>query len=181
MTSLTSPNFSALSSAPTHTSSRISALGSIDVDKVRQMLGQIQLDNMSQGAKDLMRTMEMQALAHRTLASPSATTAEHMLHSPVTSPHPSFAHSIIPSMPSQPYDTRAAITLPSESIEAGKSTVASAVSNASTNSTLFVTKAELEMMEIRIMDKIEQRFQEMEDRIVNKLMLAKQSNYITNE
>ncbi|KAF9296076.1 hypothetical protein BGZ88_000790 [Linnemannia elongata] len=91
----TSPNFSAFASAhPYMMSPGIST--SIDLDKVRQMLSQVQIDNMPQA----------------TVAAAAGETAA------------------------------------------------------------FVTKAELALMEERIMTKIEQQFQEMEDRILNKLLLA---------
>ncbi|KAG0291173.1 hypothetical protein BGZ96_005432 [Linnemannia gamsii] len=102
-----SSNFSAFASAHSYMMSpAINNATSIDLDKVRQMLSQVQIDNMPQGAKDLMRTMEMQSIALQQQKASSY--------------------------------------------------------------------LKLALLEERIMTKIEQRFQEMEDRILNKLLLATQ-------
>lgn len=163
----TSPNFSAFASAPPYMMSPgIST--SIDLDKVRQMLSQVQIDNMPQGAKDLMRNMEMQSLAQqqqlqqRTAAS-SVAAGEYLSPSPLASPLPPLPPpSSSSSLPPPP--TVTSILIPPSEI----ATVAAAAGETAA----FVTKAELALMEERIMTKIEQQFQEMEDRILNKLLLA---------
>lgn len=164
----TSPNFSAFASAhPYMMSPGIST--SIDLDKVRQMLSQVQIDNMPQGAKDLMRNMEMQSLAQqqqlqqRTAAS-SVAAGEYLSPSPLASPLPPLPPPSSSSTSLPPPPTVTSILIPPSEL----ATVAAAAGETAA----FVTKAELALMEERIMTKIEQQFQEMEDRILNKLLLA---------
>ncbi|KAF9129375.1 hypothetical protein BGW39_004215 [Mortierella sp. 14UC] len=170
--SLTFPNFtSTLASAQSSVSPPGNSTSTIDLDKVRQMLSQVQIDNMPQGAKDLMRTMEMQSLALRALSSsyPSATASSvggHLSPSPITSPLPPLSYTATP-----PITAAAPPTLPVVTTSSLPG-VAAEVSTVST--TIFVTRAELALMEERIMAKIEQRFQEMEETILNKLLAAKQ-------
>ncbi|KAF9551664.1 hypothetical protein EC957_006557 [Mortierella hygrophila] len=148
---------------------------SIDLDKVRQMLSQVQIDNMPQGAKDLMRNMEMQSFAQQQQQQQQRAAASFMATggglspSPIVSPLPSLAHTTItPPLPPLPHSplplpsiVTSSLTPPSESTAAAEG-----------ETTTFVTRAELALMEERVMTKIEQRFQEMEDRILNKLLLA---------
>ncbi|KAG9070945.1 hypothetical protein KI688_008488 [Linnemannia hyalina] len=152
---------------------------SIDLDKVRQMLSQVQIDNMPQGAKDLMRTMEMQSFAQQqqqqqqqqqsAAAASFMATGGGLSPSPIVSPPPPWAYTAItPPLPPLPHSplpppsiVTSSLTPPSESTAAAEGEM-----------TTFVTRAELALMEERIMTKIEQRFQEMEDRILNKLLLA---------
>ncbi|KAG0316237.1 hypothetical protein BGZ97_007187 [Linnemannia gamsii] len=144
----TSPNFSAFPSAHSYMmSSAMNNATSIDLDKVRQLLSQVQIDNMPQGAKDLMRTMEMQFLAQQ---------------------HPKASSSLAGGRGT----TTAKFTPPS-----GSPTIAAVggtMRMTEEATTTFVTKAELALLEERIMAKIDQRFQDMEDRILNKLLLATQ-------
>ncbi|KAF9903003.1 hypothetical protein EC991_004299 [Linnemannia zychae] len=168
--SLTSPNFtSAMASAHSYTSLPGNSNSTIDLDKVRQMLSQVQIDNMPQGAKDLMRTMEMQSIAQRALAIPSSTAfsvGNHSSPTPITSPPSPLSYTAASPDPAAPPTLITATpSLPGTAVEASPQPTST-----------FVTRAELSLMEMRIMAKIEQRFQEMEETILNKLLAAKQPN-----
>ncbi|KAK3846294.1 MAG: hypothetical protein J3R72DRAFT_434557 [Linnemannia gamsii] len=175
----TSPNF--LSIFPSPAQSYISPPGNststIDVDKVRQMLSQVQIDNMPQGAKDLMRTMEMQSLAQRASAyssssSSSATASSavaaaeiggYLSPSPTTSPLPLLSYMATPPpVPALPTVATTVTSSPPDDALLATTTMT------------YVTRGELALMEDRILAKIEQRFQEMEETILNKLLAAKQ-------
>lgn len=177
----TSPNFSAFASTHSYMMSpAINDATSIDLDKVRQLLSQVQIDNMPQGAKDLMRTMEMQSLALQQQKASSFLSSEGGYPSPshITPPLPSLAYTASTTATSSlpPLPPQSPLVMPALNTTTATSTPPSGSLTAE-ETTILVTKVELALLEERIMTKIEQRFQEMEDRILNKLLLAtKQPN-----
>lgn len=121
---------------------------SIDVEKVREMLGQIQIDALPQGAKDLMRTMEIQSRAMS-----MGMTGPGLAMNSGSAPQPQLLASFLNQSPAK--------ALASNS-DAGSCT-----------KPVYVTKAELDQMEERIMNTIEQRFKQLEERILSSLNIPR--------
>ncbi|KAF9936732.1 hypothetical protein BGZ67_002098 [Mortierella alpina] len=114
---------------------------SIDVEKVRAMLGQIQIDALPQGAKDLMRTMESQSRAMSLgMVNPG------LALNSGTAPLPQLVTPLLNQSPAKNLALNS---------DMGSSTAS-----------MYVTKTELDQMEERIMNTIELRFKQLEERIV---------------
>ncbi|KAG0370989.1 hypothetical protein BC939DRAFT_465269 [Gamsiella multidivaricata] len=158
-----------LSTATTLPSDAPSGSGTVDLGKVREMLGQMQLANLPQGAKDLMKAMEFQeisqgnpstigsaaeSIATETETATNITSTQQGFLAPQNAPLPLVISSIVPG------------TEPSQKIS-------SLEPKKQTSQSLYVTMAELAQMEERIMDTIERRFREMEDRIMDKILTTK--------
>ncbi|KAI8598700.1 hypothetical protein EDD21DRAFT_445963 [Dissophora ornata] len=135
----------------------------IDLEKVREMLSQVQLDNLPQGAKDLMKVMQMQAMMSRSTAPNSVITATTTLGvQPIFLPQPVSAATATTTTTAA---TATAAVEPKVSVS-----VSEPGSMATGSSSTFVTRTELVQMETRIMDMIDRRFQEMEGRIVDRIL-----------
>ncbi|ORZ07019.1 hypothetical protein BCR41DRAFT_360492 [Lobosporangium transversale] len=124
----------------------------IDLEKVKALMGQMQIDSLPQGAKDLMRVMEHHQLSS-TIQNQGHLTSTAITSGPASQPLSISAHDISSSdtMPSEPATNKTA----KEQI-------------------VYATKADLAQMEARIMTTIDHRLQELEDRILSKLLNAKQ-------
>ncbi|KAF9179928.1 hypothetical protein BGZ51_006516 [Haplosporangium sp. Z 767] len=124
------------------------SVSSIDLEKVKEMLGQVQLESLPQGAKDLMRTMELQSRVKgaMSIGGPTIGGLSHQLSS---------LPSIAPSLSSLPTPAPARST------------------NAESE---YITKADLMKMEERIMAKVEERLLQMEQRILSTFMDMKIKN-----
>ncbi|KAG0000343.1 hypothetical protein BGZ79_006054, partial [Entomortierella chlamydospora] len=141
------------------------AAASIDLEAVRAMLGQIQLDSIPQGARNLMKAMEMQALS-----SSSSSLPRRMNE---------------PDKVDKQYFPPLTVPLSEDSKETTGSVQTTGVESQLQNScshpvikdtqSAYVTRIELEQMEARIMNTIDQKFQEMEERVLNKILNSKRN------
>ncbi|KAF9989694.1 hypothetical protein BGZ75_005373 [Mortierella antarctica] len=105
------------------------------------MLGQIQIDALPQGAKDLMRTMESQSRAMSLgMVNPG------LALNSGTAPLPQLVTPLLNQSPAKNLALNS---------DMGSSTAS-----------MYVTKTELDQMEERIMNTIELRFKQLEERIV---------------
>ncbi|KAF9170535.1 hypothetical protein BGX20_008857 [Mortierella sp. AD010] len=145
------------------------AAASIDLEAVRAMLGQIQLDSIPQGAKNLMKVMEMQALSSS--SSSSSLSLPRRMDEPDKVDKQYFPPLTAPLSEGSRETT--------ESVQA--TVLDSQMQNSSSHSMVkdtqstYVTRIELEQMEARIMNTIDQKFQEMEERILNKILNSKRN------
>ncbi|KAG0251234.1 hypothetical protein BG011_007749 [Mortierella polycephala] len=153
---LAKPGFHPNPSETQHPSSTVASdqrpmsVSSIDLEKVKEMLGQVQLDSLPQGAKDLMRTMEMQSRVKGAMSfgGPTIGGLPHQLSS---------LPSLTPTSSSLP--TPAPVTSTDAESE-------------------YITKADLMKMEERIMARVEERFLQMEQRILSTFMDMKTKNAV---
>ncbi|CAO3571192.1 unnamed protein product [Mortierella alpina] len=118
-----------------------SSVPSFDVEKVRAMLGHMQIEALPQGAKNLMRTMEIQSRA----MSLGMTNPAYTLNSG-TAPPPQF--------------------IPTHLVQNPPDSSAFNPTAGSSTAPVYVTKTELDQLEERIMNSIEQRFKQLEERII---------------
>ncbi|KAF9111292.1 hypothetical protein BGX27_005131 [Mortierella sp. AM989] len=143
-----------------------SGSSTIDLDAVRAMLSQIQIDSVPQGAKNLMQAMEIQASSmkgHQPDKVGAVETSELIQHGQ------SFTPPTIPLSNNRPNTAMELhTTLPDPHLQ-----IPTSCSQNDNLQSPYVTRAELKQMETRIMNTIDQRFQEMEDRIFNKILNAK--------
>ncbi|KAG0363647.1 hypothetical protein BG005_009065 [Podila minutissima] len=119
-------------------------IAGIDLDKVKDMLGQLQIDKLPQGAQDLMKAIEAQSAR-----SPSST-----LSSPPFNPLSMAMMSMALAPGPQSTSTSATSVTPS---------------TAPTDDSIYVTKAEMAQLEDRITVMIDQKFLQLEERIMAKL------------
>lgn len=115
------------------------------MDVVKDMLSQLQLDSLPKGAQDLMKAIEAQSLG-----GPNPSTSSSSLFNPL---------SMMSMMNKAPSVFGPQRTSPST---ATPTTVPP-------NDTIYVTKAELAQLEDRITAMIDQKFLQMEERIMAKL------------
>ncbi|KAF9565625.1 hypothetical protein EC968_004057 [Mortierella alpina] len=106
------------------------------------MLGEIQIGALPQGAKDLMKTMEMQSRA----MSLGLTNPGFALNCG-TAPQPQF---------SAPLSNQSPANTSASNSDMGSSTLPA-----------YVTKTELDQLEKRIMNTIDERFKQLEERILS--------------
>ncbi|KAG0324416.1 hypothetical protein BGZ99_001884 [Dissophora globulifera] len=157
----------------------LSSTGStIDLEKVREMMGQVQLDSLPQGAKDLMRVMQMQAMS-RAMGQNSAALVDRpaSLGSTAMGISDLATSSMMPLFPPRPHTLSLATETSSASrpTEPEPSTLESGPLEAvnslpSTTTPTYVTRAELAQLETRIMDTIDRRLKDLEDRIVDRIL-----------
>jgi len=145
----------------------------IDLEKVREMLGQAQINSLPQGAKELMKVMEMQASmsgGSNGLSDPRLSLfAMGGLTLPRSFPPPS-------SFLLNPTNDAPTSSSESEAIVSGSSDSRKALTSEREDQSTYVTRKELELMEERIMTAIDQRFKEMEERIVGRILSAKRKS-----
>ncbi|KAG0099205.1 hypothetical protein BGZ93_008689 [Podila epicladia] len=116
----------------------------IDLDKVKDMLGQLQIDKLSQGAQDLMKVIEAQSARSplSTLSTPPFNPLSMAMVSMVSAPGPQRKSTSVTS---------------------------ATPSTAPTEDSIYVTKVELAQLEDRITAMIDQKFLQLEQRIMAKL------------
>ncbi|KAF9215008.1 hypothetical protein BGZ59_002515 [Podila verticillata] len=116
----------------------------IDMDMVKDMLGQLQIDNLPKGAQNLMKAIEAQSLSgsNQSTLSSSAFNPLAMMS----------MMNMAPVLGSQRSTLAPTITTPTDDI--------------------YVTKAELVQLEDRITAMIDQKFLQLEERIMNKLNIS---------
>jgi hypothetical protein len=143
------------------------------LEKVREMLGQAQINSLPQGAKELMKVMEMQASmsgGSNGLSDPRLSLfAMGGLTLPRSFPPPS-------SFLLNPTNDAPTSSSESEAIVSGSSDSRKALTSEREDQSTYVTRKELELMEERIMTAIDQRFKEMEERIVGRILSAKRKS-----
>ncbi|KAF9578346.1 hypothetical protein BGW38_005898 [Lunasporangiospora selenospora] len=139
----------------------------IDMSKVKELMGQDQIEGLSYSAKELLKTMDMQSsLGGLGSALPFAAMAKLAsmqssfpgpLPSPTTTSLSESASSVV--LPPQPILTPPAHDTSGKDSEGGQ----------------YVTKAELAALEDRIMSNLDQKLAQMEKRILNALLSRKDS------
>ncbi|KAF8975780.1 hypothetical protein BGZ46_008860 [Entomortierella lignicola] len=159
---LASHAFSSMMSAAA-TSMHTFGSPTIDFEAVRALLGQITVDDIPQGAKNLFKIMEMQAAS-----TSSATSGSIASDKDIASPGTRLSQDIKAFLPPLTYPNESPTTGELESrLQASASRLENDISPPE-----YVTRSELEEMEIRIMNTIDKRLQEMEDRIIERLLKA---------
>ncbi|KAF9337412.1 hypothetical protein BG006_004847 [Podila minutissima] len=119
----------------------------IDMDKVKDMLGQLQIGKLPQGAQDLMKAVEAQSVR-----SPSSTLSSSSFN-PLSMAMMSMALAPGPQRMSTSVTSVTSVT----------------PSTAPTDDSIYVTKAELAQLEDRITVMIDQKFLQLEERIMARL------------
>ncbi|KAG0022953.1 hypothetical protein BGZ82_010865, partial [Podila clonocystis] len=112
----------------------------IDLDKVKDMLGQLQINNLPQGAQELMKAVEAQSSR-----SPSST-----FSSPPFNPLSMMAMMSMASLGRQRASTPVTSVIPP---------------TVPTDDSIYVTRADLAQLEDRITAMIDQKFLQLEERI----------------
>ncbi|KAG0304211.1 hypothetical protein BGZ98_005800, partial [Dissophora globulifera] len=175
-----------LPSLPTSLSSTGSA---IDLEKVREMMGQVQLDSLPQGAKDLMRVMQIQAMS-RAMGQNSAALVDRpaSLESAAMGVSDLATSSMMPLFPPRPHTLSLASKTSSASrpnepepstLESGPLEVINSLP--STTTPTYVTRAELAQLETKIMDTIDRRLKDLEDRIVDRILSLNRKPVVDGE
>ncbi|KAG0242341.1 hypothetical protein B0O80DRAFT_494103 [Mortierella sp. GBAus27b] len=141
----------------------------IDLLKIRELLGQVQLDSLPQGAKQLMKAMETQASMSRGFSPYDPRLQLYAVGAGLSLPGPSPSQSTPQESPDSTTSSATDLKVPGSESPIPKATTTSGHGDQST----FVTRKELERMEERIMAMIESRFKEMEERIVDRILSTK--------
>lgn len=111
---------------------------------VKDMLGQLQIDNLPKGAQDLMKAIEAQSLSG---SNPS-------------------------TLSSSPFNPLAMMSMMNMAPVLGSQRSTLAPTTTTPTDDIYVTKAELAQLEDRITAMIDQKFLQLEERIMTKLNIS---------